>query len=62
MRSAWKWLGLAGVVGVAAGGVLVARDQRHRSSYTADDVRERLHQRYADAQRRATGSEPDPQA
>ena len=51
MRSVWKWIGLAGVVGVAAGGVLVARDQRRRSSYTPDDIRERLHQRLAEAER-----------
>ena len=34
MRSIWKWIGLAGVAGVVAGGVLVARDQRQRNSYT----------------------------
>ena len=48
MRSIWKWIGLAGVAGVAAGGVLVARDQRHRNSYSADDIRARLHQRLAE--------------
>lgn len=46
--NAWKWIGLAGVVGVAASGVLVARDQRQRNSYTADDIRTRLHKRYAE--------------
>jgi hypothetical protein len=45
MRSVWKWIGLAGLVGVAAGGVLVARDQRRRNSYTPDDIRTRLHRR-----------------
>ncbi|MFE0750477.1 hypothetical protein [Gordonia sp. NPDC058843] len=45
MRNLWKWLGLAGAVGVATGGVMVARDQRQRQSYSADDVRARLHQR-----------------
>ncbi|MEO8815757.1 MAG: hypothetical protein ABI307_08050 [Mycobacterium sp.] len=49
MRSMWKWVGLAGVVGVAAGGVLVARDQRRRKAYTPDEVRSRLHQRLAEA-------------
>ncbi|ARV81236.1 MULTISPECIES: hypothetical protein [Mycobacterium] len=48
MRSVWKWLGLAGAAGVVAGGVLVARDQRKRRAYTADEVRNRLHQRLAD--------------
>jgi len=51
MRSVWKWIGLAGVVGVAAGGVLVARDQRRRTAYTPDDIRARLHQRLVDAER-----------
>lgn len=61
MRSAWKWLGLAGAVGVAAGGVLVARDQRQRNSYSADDVRERLHRRHAEAgERDATNGDEDP--
>ena len=49
MRSIWKWVGLAGVAGVVAGGVLVARDQRKRNSYTPEDIRARLHQRVADA-------------
>ena len=48
MRSIWKWIGLAGVVGVAAGGALVVRDQRKRRAYTADEVRSRLHQRLAE--------------
>jgi hypothetical protein len=51
MRNVWKWLGLAGVVGVAAGGVLVARDQRRRKAYSPNDIRARLHQRLADAER-----------
>jgi hypothetical protein len=49
MRGIWKWVGLAGVAGVVAGGVLVARDQRRRNSYTPDDIRARLHQRVAEA-------------
>lgn len=53
MRNVWKWLGLAGVVGVAAGGVLVARDQRRRKAYTPDEVRARLHQRLAEADAKA---------
>lgn len=51
MRSIWKWVGLAGVAGVVAGGVMVARDQRRRNAYTSDDIRERLHQRLAEAER-----------
>ena len=45
----WKWLGLAGVAGVVAGGALVVRDQRKRQAYTADEVRARLHQRLAES-------------
>ncbi|MDY6811200.1 hypothetical protein GIY30_05470 [Gordonia sp. HNM0687] len=59
MRNAWKWVGLAGAVGVAAGGVLVARDQRQRNSYSADDVRQRLHQRHAEARARADDDDGD---
>ncbi len=47
MRNVWKWVGLAGLVGVAAGGALVARDQRRRNSYSPDEIRARLHQRLA---------------
>jgi hypothetical protein len=49
MRSFWKWVGLAGVAGVVAGGALVVRDQRKRQSYTADEVRARLHQRLSES-------------
>jgi hypothetical protein len=49
MRNIWKWAGLAGVVGVAAGGALVARDQRKRNAYTPDEVRARLHQRLVES-------------
>ncbi|MCX5045937.1 hypothetical protein OG921_22465 [Aldersonia sp. NBC_00410] len=44
---AWKLAGIAGLVGVAATGVLVARSERQRRAYTPDEVRERLHARYA---------------
>ena len=45
----WKWLGLAGVAGVAATGVVIARDERQRHSYSPDEVRSRLHDRVAEA-------------
>jgi hypothetical protein len=47
MRSIWKWLGMAGVAGVVAGGAVVVRDQRKRHAYTPDEVRARLHERLA---------------
>jgi hypothetical protein len=49
MRTVWKLLGLAGVVGVAAGGVLVVRDQRRRRAYTPNEIRDRLQQRLSEA-------------
>ncbi|WP_299052986.1 hypothetical protein [uncultured Nocardioides sp.] len=50
---AWRWLGLAGLAGVAATGAVVARDQRRRSHLTPDEVRERLHERLAAQQAEA---------
>jgi hypothetical protein len=44
----WKVLGLAGVAGVAATGVVIARRERARRAFTPEDVRDRLHARYAD--------------
>jgi hypothetical protein len=45
----WKLLGLAGLAGVAAGGAVLARNERQRRAYTPDDVRARLHERAASA-------------
>ena len=50
-----KLLGLAGLAGVAATGAVLARNERRRRAYTADDVRTRLHERHA-----ALATEPDP--
>ena len=44
----WKVLGLAGVAGVAATGVIVARSERRRRAYTPEEIRSRLHQRFAE--------------
>ena len=41
----WKVVGLAGLAGVAATGVKVARDERQRKNYSPDEVRSRLHER-----------------
>ena len=41
----WRLLGVAGLAGVAATGVIIARDQRKRSKLTPDEVRARLHER-----------------
>jgi hypothetical protein len=45
----WKILGLAGIAGVAATGVVIARAERRRRAYTPEQVRERLHARAAEA-------------
>ena len=55
----WKWLGLAGIAGVAATGVIIARDQRRRAQLTPDEVRSRLHQRYEESRRRSANSSTD---
>ena len=52
----WKWLGLAGLAGVAATGVVIARDQRQRAQLTPDDVRARLHERVARSTEGTDGS------
>ncbi|MCH1865656.1 hypothetical protein [Nocardioides sp. CFH 31398] len=49
---AWKWVGLAGLAGVAATGAVVTRDQRRRTQLTPDEVRERLHAKLAEQQAR----------
>ena len=51
----WKWLGLAGIAGVAATGAVVARDQRRRRVMTPEQVRDRLHERHAAAVDPAAG-------
>ena len=51
----WKWLGVAGLAGVAATGVVIARDQRQRTHMTPDDVRARLHERLE----KSTGTDPE---
>jgi hypothetical protein len=53
----WKVLGLAGLTGVAATGVVLARHERQRRAYTPEDVRARLHQRHAALVEQAA---PDP--
>ena len=51
----WKVAGLAGLAGVAATGVVLARAERERRAYTPEEIRERLHARVAEA----AAHEPD---
>jgi hypothetical protein len=45
MRIPWKVVGLAGLAGVAATGVVVARRSRPQREYDPDELREKLHRR-----------------
>jgi hypothetical protein len=56
----WKWIGVAGLAGVAATGAVVARNERQRRSYTPDDVRARLHERAAAIEQDNSGPAPGP--
>ena len=49
MRVPWKLVGLAGLAGVAATGVVVARKRRAQRDYDPDELRARLRDRLADA-------------
>jgi hypothetical protein len=49
MRIPWKLIGLAGLAGVAATGVVVARRRRAHQAYDPEELRERLHSRLAEA-------------
>jgi hypothetical protein len=49
MRAWWKWLGLAGVVGVAATGAAIARQERQGPRLHPEEIRTRLHERYSEA-------------
>jgi hypothetical protein len=63
VRPSWKLIGLAGLAGVAATGVVVARRRRAQREYDPDELRERLHRRLAEAAREPERPpEPDPYA
>jgi hypothetical protein len=44
----WKAVGLAGLAGVAATGVVIARQERRRRGYSPAEIRSRLHDRLAE--------------
>jgi hypothetical protein len=47
MPMRWKLVGLAGLAGVAATGVVVARNRRQHADVDPAELRERLHERLA---------------
>lgn len=56
----WKLLGLAGLAGVAATGVVIARSERQRRAYTPEEIRSRLHERVAALDAAAPDETPPP--
>jgi hypothetical protein len=58
MRVPWKVVGLAGIAGVAATGVVVARRRRPQREYDPDELREKLHRRLASV---PAGDKTEPQ-
>ena len=55
MRVPWKLIGVAGLAGVAATGVVVTRRRRaQQEELDPDELRERLHQRLAEVETRET--------
>ncbi|MEU6021294.1 MULTISPECIES: hypothetical protein [unclassified Micromonospora] len=55
----WKVLGLAGLAGVAASGVVIARAERRRRAYTPEEIRDRLRNRHAEASSFSPAGEQD---
>ena len=54
MRLSWKLIGAAGLAGVAATGVVVARRRRaHDEDLPPEELRDRLHERLAGVERPA---------
>ena len=55
MRVPWKLIGLAGLAGVAATGVVVARKRRAHQAYSPEELRDRLHRRLAEVETETNG-------
>ncbi len=58
MRLGWKILGLAGVAGVVATGVVVARRHRAHQHVEPEELRRRLRERLAEASSSASAVPP----
>jgi hypothetical protein len=59
-RPSWKLLGLAGIAGVAATGVAVARHRRAHVDLPPDELRRRLHERLEQAAEAPAPHAPPP--
>jgi hypothetical protein len=57
----WKVLGVAGLTGVAAAGVIITREQRQRTQLAPEEIRARLHERLEQAPTAST-SDSTPEA
>jgi hypothetical protein len=63
VRVPWKLIGVAGLAGVAATGVVIARKRRAQHDYDPDELRDRLHRRLAEVtggNERTTAASGDP--
>jgi hypothetical protein len=60
MPMRWKLVGLAGLAGVAATGVVVARKRRAPVAIEPDELRERLHRRLAEVPAAPAPPAPSP--
>ena len=58
MRIPWKLVGLAGVAGVAATGVVIVRKRRAQEDLTPEQLRERLRGRLAEVAAVDAGAGP----
>jgi hypothetical protein len=57
VRVPWKLLGVAGLAGVAASGVVIARRRRSQREFDPDELRRRLHRRLADVRNAAEATD-----
>ena len=60
MRVPWKLIGVAGLAGVAATGVVIARKRRAQREYDPEELRARLHKRLVEVAERDERAEPRP--